>query len=1084
MNRVLRVVIGVVALLLISATSAVAAAPTVDPSLYGSLKWRNIGPPLGGRSIAVAGSVARPMEYYFGATGGGLWKTTNGGTDWSPVSDGQINSSSVGAIEVCPSDPDTVYIGMGEVELRGSVIPGDGVYKTTDGGKTWQHVGLADTQMIGRIRVDPSNCNRVFVAALGHTFGPNTERGVFRSTDGGQTWQKVLFGDDLTGAVDLSIDPSNPQVVYASLWHVFRKPWLLFSGGDTSGLFKSTDGGTTWTKLSGNPGFPASPLGKIGVAVSPVDPNRVYAIVEAADGGVYRSDDAGATWQRTNDSASLRQRAFYYTRIYADPVVRDRIYVLNTSFFRSDDAGVSFSSISTPHGDNHDLWISPDNNSRMIEGNDGGANVSTNGGQSWTDQDYSTAQMYRLATTDDDPYLVCGEQQDRGAVCSSSTGGDFINIPGGSESGPIAVDPRDSNVIYAGSCCGPFTGSLTRFDRTGKTGIGGRRIDPWPDNPMGHPARDNLHRFQWTYPLVTNPAEPDALFAGSQYVLKSTNGGQSWQKISPDLTYADPATLGDSGGPITRDQTGIEYYADVFAIAPSTVDPKVIWAGSDDGLIHITTQGGGGWRNVTPRGLAKDSRVSTIDAGHHDTATAYAAVHRYKLDDFKPYIYKTHSGGTAWTKITNGIPDGDFVWAVREDPVRRGLLYAATQHGAYVSFDDGSNWQSLSLNLPDNSVQDIGVKGGDVVIASHGRGFYVLDDGATLLRRLTPQTKPSDIADFHQTVPPAEEIEDVGPPPLTAPPTTHEPDAENAVAILRDPDNPVRTAANTSGANNLQVSYTLKQAASSATADFLNSNGDVVMSFTLPTTAGTRTLSWNLRYASATSFSGLIYWSADNNGPRAPLGTHSVRLTVDGQSLTQSFEVLKDPRLAGIIPDADIQEQFELALQVRNRTSDANQGVINTRACTAQIDDRIAAANSSDVTQQGTQLKDALSAVENELYQTRLRSNQDPLNFGIKLNNKIATLRSVIESIDSKPTDQTGEVFDLLAGQLDAQLDVLAGIVANDVPAFNALLQSHGLQPISCSAVEQAGSLVTARQRARGGAASKGVRVKIGRHVD
>ena len=1085
MYAVLRAVLAVVAaIVLITATPAAAAPPTVDPGLYASLKWRNIGPPLGGRSIAVAGSVARPNEYYFGATGGGLWKTTNGGEDWSPVTDGQIASSSVGAIDVCPSDPDTVYIGMGEVELRGNVIPGDGVYKTTDGGKTWKHMGLSDTQMIGRVRVDPTNCDRVFVAALGHTFGPNADRGVFRSTNGGETWQKVLFGDDLTGAVDLSIDPSNPQVIYASLWHVFRKPWLLFSGGPSSGLFKSTDGGTTWTELSGNPGLPAEPLGKIGVSVSPADPNRVYAIVEAAEGGVYRSDDAGATWQRTNDSASLRQRAFYYTRIYADPVVRDRVYVVNTSFFRSDDAGASFSTISTPHGDNHDLWIAPDNNSRMVEGNDGGANVSTNGGQDWTDQDYSTAQMYRLATTDDDPYLVCGEQQDRGAVCVSSTGGDFINIPGGSESGPIAVDPRDSNVIYAGSCCGPFTGSLTRFDRSGKTGIGGRRIDPWPDNPMGHPARDNLHRFQWTYPLVTNRAEPDAVFAGSQYVLKSTNGGQSWQRISPDLTYADPATLGDSGGPITRDQTGIEYYATVFAIAPSTVDPNVIWAGSDDGLIHITTGGGGRWRDVTPRGLPKDSRVSMIDAGHHNARTAYAAVHRYKLDDFRPYIYKTHNRGRAWTKITRGIPNGDFIWSVREDPKRRGLLYAAAQHGVYVSFNDGRRWQSLSLDLPDNSVQDIGVTRGDIVIASHGRGFYVLDDGAKLLRRLTPHTKPRDIADFHQTVPPETPIPDVGPPPPTIPPTTHAPDAENDVAILRDPDNPVRTAANTPVTNNLQVSYTLKQAATSATMDFLDADGDVVRSFTLPTTAGAGTLSWNLRYADATSFPGLIYWAADNNGPRAPLGTHSVRLTVDGQSLTQSFEVLKDPRLEGIISDADIQEQFELALQVRNRTSDANQGVINIRDCTAQIDARIAAANDSEVTQQGTALKNALSAVENELYQTRLRSNQDPLNFPIKLNNKIATLRSVIESIDSQPTDQTHEVFDLLEGQLLVQLDRLAEIVTNDVPSFNALLQSRGQQPITCSAVAQAGSTAAARRRAENGTAPTGGRARVGRHVD
>jgi photosystem II stability/assembly factor-like uncharacterized protein len=929
------------------------------------------------------------------------------------------------------------------------VIPGDGVYKTTDGGKTWTHVGLSDTQMIGRVRVDPTNCDRVFVAALGHAFGPNAERGVFRSSNGGQSWQKVLYRDDLTGAVDLSIDPSNPQVVYASLWHAFRQPWLLVSGGDESGLFKSTNGGTTWTELSGNPGLPAKPQGKIGVSVSPADSNRVYAIVEAADGGVFRSDDAGATWQRVNDSANLRQRAFYYTRIYADPVVRDRVYVLNTSLYRSNDAGASYSTIPTPHGDNHDLWIAPNDNQRMIESNDGGANVSTNGGTNWTGQSYSTAQIYRIATTNDDPYLVCGEQQDRGTSCVSSTGGtDRIDITGGSESGPIAVDPRDSNVFYAGSCCGPFTGSLSRFDRSGRTGIGGRRVDVWPDNPMGHPARDAKHRFQWTYPLVTNPAEPDAVFTGSQYVMKSTNGGQSWQQISPDLTYADPATLGDSGGPITKDQDGIEYYADVFSIAPSTVDPKVIWAGSDDGLIHVTTRGGGSWQNVTPRGLPKFSRVSMIDAGHQSTRTAYAAVHRYQLDDFKPYIYETHNGGKSWQKITKGIRDDDFVWVVREDPQRRGLLYAAAQHGAYVSFDDGGSWQSLDLNLPDTSVQDLVIKGDDVVIATHGRGFYVLDDGAKLLRRLDRHTKPRDVAGFHQTVPPVTPIPPVGPPAPVIPPTTHAPDAENAVAVLRDPDDPVRSVS-----PNVQVSYTLKQAAQSATAQFLSSAGDVITTFTLPTAAGTRTQSWNLRYPDAVSFPGLIYWSANNTGPKAPLGAHSVRLTVDGQALTQSFEILKDSRLANIVSDADIRAEFELALKVRNGTSDANQGVVNIRACTAQVDDRIASANDSEVTQRGGELKTALSAVENELYQTRLRSNQDPLGFPIKLNNKIATLRGVIESVDSKPTDQTYDVFALLAGQLGVQLDKLAQIVANDVPRFNALVQSRGLQPISCSSV-------------------------------
>jgi photosystem II stability/assembly factor-like uncharacterized protein len=1016
------------------------ASPPVDPSLYASLKWRNIGPDLGGRSIAVAGSKARPNEYYFGATGGGLWKTTDGGNEWRPVTDQKISSSSVGAIEVCPTNPDIVYVGMGEVEFRGDVIPGDGVYKTTDGGATWKHLDLSEAHMIGRVRVDPTDCNRVYVAALGHAFGPNTERGVFRSTDGGASWKRVLYRDDLTGAVDLSIDPNHPNVIYSSFWHAYRNDWLLNSGGDSSGLFKSTDGGTTWTELTGNAGLPAKPLGKIGVSVSGADSNRVFAIIEAADGGVFRSDDAGATWQRVNSDASLRQRAFYYTRIYADPVNRDRVYVLNVSFMRSNDGGATFSGIGTPHGDNHDLWIAPENNTRMIEGNDGGANVSTNGGGTWTAQDYSTAQMYHVVTTDDDPYLVCGSQQDRDTVCVSSTGGPGRFDVGGGESGWIAVDPRNSNVFYAGS----YGGNITQFNRERDTT---RRIDAWPDNPMGHPARDPKHRFQWTFPIMTNPAEPDALFMGSQYVLKSTNGGQSWQQISPDLSYADPATLGDSGGPITKDQTSIEYYALVFTIEPSTVDPDVIWAGSDDGLIHRTTQGGGQWQNVTPRGLPKFSRVSIIDAGHHDTSTAYAAVHRYRQDDFRPFIYKTHSGGRAWTKITDGIADGDFAWAVREDPVRRGLLYAATQHGVHVSFDDGSHWQSLRLNLPDTSVQDVIVKGNDIVIATHGRGFYVLDDAAELLRRLTPQTKPRDVADFHQTPPAPVPVPDVGPPDPVIPPTTHEADAENDRAILRDPDNPVRSVT-----SNMAVSYTLKQPATSATAAILDAGGTVIRSFTLPTTAGTRTVNWNQRYADATSFPGLIYWSANSSGPKALPGDYSVRLSVDGASLTQSFDVLKDSRLEGIVSDADLAEEFDLALRVRNRTSDANDRVIAIRACTAQIDDRIGQAGDAEVTQAGNALKGALSVVENELYQTRLRSSQDPLNFPIKLNNKIAALRGIIESVDDEPTDQSHEVFADLSGQLQVQLDRLAAIVATDVPGFNQVLQQHSAQPIVCTA--------------------------------
>jgi photosystem II stability/assembly factor-like uncharacterized protein len=1027
------------------APAAVAAAPAaggVDPALYASLQWRNIGPNTGGRSLAVAGSAARPNEYYFGATGGGLWKSANGGTSWAPVTDQKISSSSVGAIAVCPSNPDVVYIGMGETASRGDIISGDGVYKTTDGGATWSHLGLADTQMISKIRLDPGDCNRVFVAALGHEFGTNAERGVFRSTDGGANWQKVLYVSDQTGAGDLAMDPSNPQVLYASMWQTYRKFWTFSSGGDESGLFKSTDGGTTWTQITGNPGLPAKPLGKIGVSVSGANPNRVYALVEAKDGGLYRSDDAGATWKLVSNAAAIRQRGFYFNAVFADPTNADRVYVGNVSFMRSDDGGATFSTVRTPHSDNHDLWIAPNDDNRMIEGNDGGAAVSTNGGSSFTSENYSTAQIYQVVTTNDDPYLVCGEQQDRNSVCVSSTGGtDSFGI-GGGESGPVAVDPTDSNVFYAGN----YDWLLTRVDRSGKSAIGNRRIDPWPDNPMGYPAGALKHRVQWTFPLVTNPAEPNAVFTGSQYVMKTTNGGQSWQQISPDLTYDDPSTTGDSGGPITKDQTSVEYYATVFSIAPSTVDPKVIWAGSDDGLVHVTTDGGGSWADVTPPDLPKFSRVSMIDAGHHDARTAYVAAQRYASgDDTTPIAYRTHDGGRTWTKIATGFAPGDFLWTIRQDPTRDDLLYATTEHRVYVSFNDGDSWQPLRLNLPDTRVYDLKVKNDDLVISTHGRGFYVLDDAAALLRRLTPATTPADVADFHQTVPPVTPIPSVAPPAAVVPPTTPAADQDNSLATLKDPNDVVRSVS-----SSVSVSYTLKQAATAATADFLDPNGKVISSVTLPTTAGTRTTTWNLRYPNAVSFPNLIYWAGSNTGPKAPLGAYAVRLNVDGQSLRQSFDILKDSRLTHV-GDADIQAEFDLALKVRDRTSDANQGVINIRACTAQIDARVAAAGDAGITQAGTALDGSLSSVENELYQTRLQAGEDPLNYPIKLNDKISALRGIIESVDARPTDQTYQVFDDLSGKLQVQLSRLAGIVATDVWSFNQMLQAHGLTPIACS---------------------------------
>jgi photosystem II stability/assembly factor-like uncharacterized protein len=710
----------------------------VDPSLLTSLQWRSIGPYRGGRVVAVAGDPSHNNTFYFGSTGGGVWKTTDGGLYWENVSDAYFKRASVGSIAVAPSDANVIYVGMGEATIRGNVSHGDGVYKSTDAGKTWTQLGLDDTRNIGKVRVHPSNPDIVYVAALGHAHGPNEQRGLFRSRDGGKTWDRILYVNENVGVHDLSIDPNNPRTLFAAAWAARRNPYQLISGGDGCGLYKSTDGGDTWKEITRNKGLPTGPVGKIGVAVSPARTDRVYAIVESKDSAVYRSDDGGDTWERLSEDHDLSGRPWYYQHIIADSQEPNTLWVLNVRCYRSIDGGRTFQQVPTHHGDNHDLWIDPANSRRVILGNDGGATVSYDGGETWTSPyNQPTAEFYHVTTDNQTPYRIYGAQQDNSTISvpsrsyySAIVQADMMDV-GGGESGYIAVHPQHANIIYAGN----YQGYLTRYDHsTGQK----RNITVWPESSMGSPAGDVKYRFQWTYPILLSPHDPGVLYVTGNHAFRSTDEGASWEEISPDLTRHDPSTLGPSGGPITGDNVGTEYYATIFAFAESPRHKGLFWAGSDDGLIHISGDGGASWQNVTPKDLPEWSLISIIEPSPHDPATAYVAATRYKHDDFHPYLYKTNDYGATWTRITDGIPADDFTRVIREDPERRGLLFAGTETGAYVSFDDGVHWQPLKLNLPAVPVHDLTIKESDLIAATHGRAFWVLDDIGPL-RQLTDE---------------------------------------------------------------------------------------------------------------------------------------------------------------------------------------------------------------------------------------------------------------------------------------------------------------------------------------------------------
>ena len=1083
-----------------------------DTVLLAGMRWRELGPYRGGRSVAVAGSVARPNEYYMGTTGGGVFKTTDGGHAWFPVTDRYFGGT-IGGIDVSASNPDVVYVGGGEYPMRGNVSHGDGVWKTADGGRTWTYKGLRETKHIGDVVVHPTNPDIVYVGALGHVFGPNPERGVYRSRDGGNTWQKVLFRNDSTGVVDLVMDPNNPNVLYAGLWQAHRRPWQLVSGGAGSGMFKTTDGGDTWTEITRNAGLPQGIWGNIGIAVSGANSNRVYALIEAREGGVYVSDDAGATWRRTNEQSSLRQRAWYYTKLYADPKNQDVVYVSNVQFMKSTDGGKTFRNVRIQHSDSHDLWIAADNPNRMIEADDGGAAVTLDGGQNWTEQDFATAQFYHVITTNHFPYQVCGAQQDNSTLCgpSRSTEGPITitdwKDAGGGESGYIAPRHDNPDIIYAGS----YGGLLTRKDM--RTGIE-RNVNAWPDNPMGHPAGDLRYRFQWTFPIVTSRHNPNAIYIGSQHVHRSTNGGESWTVISPDLSFNDPATMGNSGGPLTLDQTSVEYYGVVFTIAESPVRAGYIWAGTDDGRVWITRNAGVTWTEVTPRDMAKYTRVSIIDASAHGECIAYIAANRFQLDDDRPYLWKTSTCGASWERIDNGIATSEFTRVVREDPERRGLLVAGTERGVWMSANDGRSWQRLQLNLPPVPIHDLQFKDGDIVLGTHGRSFWVMDN-ISVLRQLNDRTAATDALLFK----PRDTYRvnwaggggfgggggggGGGGAGAGGPGGPGGPGGQPSAPV-----NP--TAANPP--NGVQVQYWLKTANQEVTVSVLDSAGNLIRSFisrqdsaqaadsvtrearqrvrrdsltalglsqdsvqrllrvpepspddqaagfrpvSPPRAAnrrGVNTFSWDMRYPAPSAFRGMILWAAGGTqGPLAPPGRYQVRLAVNGTTIgTQSFRLLADPRVKDVT-QADYLEQFRFVNRVATRFGEANDAVKTIRFVKSEVDDRrgrLSGDLRAQFDRHATPLVGSINSVEDSIYQTRSRSGQDPLNFPIRLNNKIGALMGVAGSSAGRPTAQTYQVFTVLEQQLGRELTRMRQAFTLHLTPMNATLRSAGLPEI------------------------------------
>lgn len=991
-------------------------------------QWREIGPYRGGRSAAVTGVKGSEGLYYFGSTGGGVWKSTNAGKSWSNISDGYFGGS-IGAIAVSDSDKNVVFVGGGEKTVRGNVSSGYGIWKSVDAGDSWEFKGLGKSRHISRIRIHPTNHNIVYAAVMGNLYKDHEERGLFKTTDGGHTWKKMLHVNDGVGFVDLVLDPNNPRIMFATSWKIRRNPFSLSSGGEGSGLWKSVDGGETWIDLSSNQGLPEGIWGISGVCVSPVNSKRIWAIIENKDGGVYRSDDGGIQWTRINEDRSLRQRAWYYSRIYADTEDEDIVYVLNVQYHKSKDGGKTFKGHRAPHGDHHDLWIDPNNHHHMIIGDDGGAQVSHDDGDSWTTyHNQPTAQFYRVTTDNHVPYRIYAAQQDNSTIriahrttSGSITDKDWERSAGG-ESAHIAIDPMNNDIVYGGS----YGGYLTRLDHS--TGSN-RAINIWPDNPMGHGAEGMKYRFQWNFPVFFSKHNPKKLFACSNHLHMSTDEGQSWDILSPDLTKNDSNKLGVSGGPITKDNTGVEYYCTIFAADESPLKEGLIWVGSDDGLVHFTDNGGSSWNNVTPKELPAWTMINCIEPDPFNIAGCYLAATSYKNGDFQPLLYRTDNYGKSWKKITNGIKSEHFTRAIRVDPNKQGVLYVGTESGIYVSFNDGANWESLQFNLPIVPITDLHIKENNLIAATQGRGIWMLDDLA-LFHQLEPLKSSTK---FHLFKPkdsyrmPGYQIKN----PKIAGLNHKEGVSFNFyMDELLDSDT---------------VQFTIRDTHSNLVRRYSNFAPEKQNKMEIK--PGSNQFNWNLRYPSAKKFEGMILWWGSLSGPKALPGAYTAEISINDNIVATSFNILPDPRFP--YNQKDVEAQFDFLKEVNLKVSEAHQTIIDIRKIRDQI--KIYKKGNSysiEINALANEIDSIITSIEENLYQTKNRSGQDPLNFPIKLTNKLAHLNSLTSLGDYPPTVQSLALKVELEKKIDIELNRFIKVKKEMIPVLNKKIKDSGVDPI------------------------------------